>query len=182
MGRRAVSEESEQLSGLTSVLAANRPQLLRFFTARTGDAGEAEDVLQEIWLHISRAESGPIASPLAYLHRVGMNIVLDRVRERRRRTKRESDWIAVEHDVDPAGPGEVSDQSPSPLAVLEGRDRLRRLAEAIGQLPPGAARVFKRHKLDGLSHGEVAAELGISRSAVEKHIAVALRHLRELMA
>ena len=56
------------------------------------------------------------------------------------------------------------------------------LAEAIGQLPPGAARVFKRHKLDGLSHGEVAAELGISRSAVEKHIAVALRHLRELMA
>jgi len=39
--------------------------------------------------------------------------------------------------------------------------------------------VCRRHKLDGLSHAEVAAEFGITRSAVEKHIAVALRHLRE---
>ncbi|MEG8041644.1 sigma factor-like helix-turn-helix DNA-binding protein [Sphingomonas sp. LR59] len=42
-------------------------------------------------------------------------------------------------------------------------------------------RVFRRHKIVGLSHAEVAAEFGISRSAVEKHIAVALRHLRKAL-
>ncbi len=38
------------------------------------------------------------------------------------------------------------------------------------------------HKIEGLTHGEVAARLGISRSAVEKHMAVAMTHLRRLLA
>jgi RNA polymerase sigma-70 factor (ECF subfamily) len=166
---------------LTAALTEHRTQLLRFFTARTGDPAEAEDVVQEIWLHVTRFDSGPVANPLAYLHRVGMNIVLDRVRERRRRARREQDWIASAVDIDGAAGGEVPDAAPSPLAIVEGRERVRRLAAAIERLPPGAGRVFRRHKLDGLSHSDVAAELGISRSAVEKHIAVALRHLRELL-
>jgi RNA polymerase sigma-70 factor (ECF subfamily) len=33
------------------------------------------------------------------------------------------------------------------------------------------------HKFEGLSHPEVAAQLGISRSAVEKHMMAALKHL-----
>lgn len=177
-GRLAVAEECQVSAGLVAALAEHRHQLVRFFTSRTGDVVEAEDVVQEIWLHVSRAESGPVANPLAYLHRVGMNIVLDRVRERRRRERREQDWSDVTAGT---GNGEVSDDAPSPLDVVEGRERVRLLAAAIEKLPPGAGRVFRRHKLDGLSHSEVAAELGISRSAVEKHIAVAMRHLREAL-
>ena len=37
------------------------------------------------------------------------------------------------------------------------------------------------HKFDGLSHAEIAARLGISRSGVEKHIAVAMVHLRRAL-
>lgn len=176
-----VAEASGVSAGLTAALTEHRPQLVRFFTARTGNPAEAEDVVQDIWLHVTRFDSGPVSNPLAYLHRVGMNIVLDRVRERRRRERREQDWVASEVDLSGPNGGEVADDRPSPLAIVEGRERVRQLADAIGRLPPGARRVFQRHKLDGLSHGEVAAELGISRSAVEKHIAVALRHLRELL-
>jgi len=177
-GRMAVAEGNEVSAGLVAALAEHRHQLVRFFRSRTGDGAEAEDVVQEIWLHVSRAETGPVANPLAYLHRVGMNIVLDRVRERRRRERREQDWSDVAIG---SGDGEARDNSPSPLDVVEGRERVRLLAAAIEKLPPGASRVFRRHKLDGLSHSEVAAELGISRSAVEKHIAVAMRHLREAL-
>lgn len=173
--RSAVEDENEGAGGLTAVLTANRPQLIRFFTSRTGSPAEAEDVVQEIWLHVARAGTGPVVNPLAYLHRVGMNIVLDRVRERQRRARREQGWSDV--SVEQCG-GEATDDSPSPHDIVDGRQRARRLATAIEALPPGAGRVFRRHKLDGLSHSEVAAELGISRSAVEKHIAVALRHLR----
>jgi RNA polymerase sigma-70 factor (ECF subfamily) len=165
-------------AGLAAVLAEHRLQLIRFFTSRNGDAAEAEDVVQEIWFRISRADGGPVANPLAYLHRVGMNIVLDRLREDRRRVRREQDW--TESATTCAG-DEAVDETPSPHAIVEGRERIRALAEAIDRLPPGAARVFRRHKLDGISHAEIATELGISRSAVEKHIAVALRHLREAL-
>lgn len=160
------------------MLAEHRQQLIRFFTSRTGDAAEAEDVVQEIWLRVVRTESGPVANALAYLHRVGMNIVLDRLREGRRRARREQDWSNA---ATACVGGEPVDEAPSPLAIVEGRERIRALVAAIENLPPGAARVFRRHKLDGLGHAEIAAELGISRSAVEKHIAVALRHLREAL-
>jgi RNA polymerase sigma factor (sigma-70 family) len=176
--RSDVVDDRQDAGGLTVVLTANRPQLIRFFTSRTGSPTEAEDVVQEIWLHVARADTGPIASPLAFLYRVGMNIVLDRVRERQRRAKREHGWSDMM--IDQRG-GEAADDSPSPYEIVDGRQQAQRLAVAIQALPPGAARVFRRHKLDGLSHAEVAAELGITRSAVEKHIAVALRHLREAM-
>ena len=52
------------------------------------------------------------------------------------------------------------------------------LTSAVANLPDGARRVFRLHKIDGMSHAEVAATLGISKSGVEKHIAVAMRHLR----
>ena len=173
--RLAVADDEGIAAGLTAVLAAHRPQLVRFFTSRTGNAAEAEDVVQDIWLHVARSDSGPVATPLAYLHKIGMNIVLDRVRERQRRVRREQSWSDVA--IEQCG-GEATDDAPSPLAEAEGRQTVRQLAAAIETLPPGAARVFRRHKLDGVSQADLALELDISRSAVEKHMAVALRHLR----
>jgi len=164
------------------VLAANRPQLVRFFAGRTGSVAEAEDVVQEIWLHIGRPTdgpvAGPIANPLAYLHRIGMNIVLDRVRANGRRVRRDAGY--VEATISIAG-AEAVDDAPSAFDAVASRERIGHLAAALAGPPEGAMRVFRRHKIDGLSHAEVAAEFAISRSAVEKHIAVALRHLRKAL-
>jgi RNA polymerase sigma-70 factor (ECF subfamily) len=66
---------------------------------------------------------------------------------------------------------------PDAEAVYEARERLARLAAAIAALPPQCRRVFTLHKLHGLSHAEVATRLNISRSAVEKHMSAALKHL-----
>ena len=161
--------------GLGRVLAENRARLIRFFTSRTGSPDEAEDVVQEIWLHIQRADCGPIANPLSYLHRVGMNLVIDRLRGGRRRTARDTAWADATTTL--AG-DEAVDEAPSPFDQLAGREAAARAAAAIAALPPGARRVFTWHRVEGRSHAAIAAELGISRSAVEKHIAVALRHLR----
>jgi len=38
----------------------------------------------------------------------------------------------------------------------------------------GTREVFFMHRLQGLSHAEIAEKLGVSKSAVEKHIASAL--------
>ena len=173
-----INSSEIKLAGLEAVFIANRPAILRFFVSRTRSATEAEEVVQEIYLRLNRAGGTPIAEPLNYLYRIGLNIVIDRTREQRRRALRDEAWS--EATTSRIGDSAV-DQSPSPLEALERRQQVARVAAAIAALPPAAGRAFRLHKIDGLSHAEVAAALGISRSGVEKHIAIAVRHLAKAL-
>lgn len=157
-------------SGLMQIYQESRAELLRFLTARVGDRAEAEDLLQDLWLRIAGAESGPVANGRAYLYRAAQNLVLDRARARQRRMARETAWSGVEHD--PADPRADIE------AGIDAREDAAALASALTKLPEKAGLVFRLHKIDGLAHAEIAARLGISRSGVEKHIATAMVHLR----
>lgn len=163
-------------AGLAALYAAYRPELLRFLITRTGDPAEAEDVLQELWLRVHAAGGSPVANGRAYLYRAAQNLVLDRMRERRRRSTRDRDWSVAEYGA--ASPGETADPRPGAEQAMEDQQRSARLATAIAALPPAAGRVFRLHKLDGLPHADVARELGITRSGVEKHMATAMTFLR----
>jgi len=165
--------------GLRGLYVAHRAELLRFLSARTGDAAEAQDLVQEVWLRIERGALGPIANGRAYLFRIAHHLVLDRVRERARRAARERDWADVALDQ---REGEADPQQASTEAMLIATQDSARLAAAIAALPEGAGRAFRLHKIDGLSHAETAARLGISRKGVEKHMAVAMTHLRRSLA
>lgn len=166
-------------AGLAELYAMHRAELLRFLTARTGHAAEAEDILQEVWLRIDAAPSGPISNGRGYLYRIAQNLVLDRLREARRRAAREQDWadVVLDQRAEQAEPSTTIDAE----SILIARQDAARLAAAIATLPPGAARVFRLHKLEGLSHSETAAKLGISRKGVEKHMAVSMAYLRRAL-
>jgi RNA polymerase sigma-70 factor (ECF subfamily) len=156
-------------------LLAHRPALLRVRPARLGSAAEAEDCLQDLYLKLrgSEAQGAPDA-PLAYLYRAAASVALDRIRSRGRGARRDAEWTDSQTVM--AGSEAVADAVPADEALIA-RERLQQLAQAVAALPNQARRVFTRLKLDGLSHAEVAAELGISKSAVEKNIATAMRHL-----
>lgn len=161
-------------TGLAGVFLENRERLVRFFTSRTRDPADAEEIVQEIYVRLGTASTAPLADPLGYLHRIGLNLVVDRVRERERRAKRERDWS----DARTSYVGEDAvDESPSPFDYLADRERQARFERTLASMPPGAARVFRMHRIEGLSHREVSERLGISRKGVEKHMTVALRHL-----
>jgi RNA polymerase sigma factor (sigma-70 family) len=165
-------------SGLVLLFAELRAELVRFLAARTGSPADAEDLAQELWLRIQGVQPGPIGNGRAYLYRAAQNLVLDQVRERRRREAREAHWHAA---AAASADGEVIDSGPDALDAMIERERDVALARAIEGLPEGAGRVFRLHKLEGLSHSDIAARLGISRSGVEKHVAVAMAHLRRAM-
>jgi RNA polymerase sigma-70 factor (ECF subfamily) len=163
--------------GLLDVLARERGAVRRFLIARTRSDALADDLMSELWVKARAAEGGEIGNATAYLYRMANNLVLDHLREERRRARREQDWTSEQVGPLPAT-GEAAAPDPSAEARMIEADERRRLAEAIAALPEGARRVLRMHKLEGLSHGEVAESLGISRSAVEKHMAVAMTHLR----
>uniref|UniRef100_UPI0035CACF06 RNA polymerase sigma factor n=1 Tax=uncultured Sphingomonas sp. TaxID=158754 RepID=UPI0035CACF06 len=176
-----VGHTQAEQSGLKGIYRENRGPLLRFVIARCGDAADAEDILQDLWLRLDTVASGPIDNGRAYLFRMAQNLVLDRLRERRRREQRDHHWTSATLAVDPRA-GEVVDQTDDAERTLIKREDATRLARAIADLPPGAGQAFRLHKIEGLSQPEVAARLGISRSGVEKHMAVAMAHLRRALA
>jgi RNA polymerase sigma-70 factor (ECF subfamily) len=167
--------------GLALLLSQHRAPLLRFLRARTGDAAEAEDVVQELWLRLRTQPVGPVSNGRAYLFQMANNLVLDRVRERQRRARRDRQW-SESVQLAGGGGGEVAAPDPAPPDALIEEEELKQLAAAVDALPEGARRAFWMHKIEGASHAEVAARLGISRSGVEKHIALAMKHLRRMLA
>jgi RNA polymerase sigma factor (sigma-70 family) len=105
-------------------------------------------------------------------------LLLDGGRERPGRRRRDRLWSESVHDGatdEPAAPGPMPDE-----ALIE-QEEQQQLAAAVAALPEAARRAFLLHKVEGCSHAEVAARLGISRSGVEKHMAVAMKHLRRLL-
>ena len=162
-------------SALVAAYLERRADLTRFFTLRLRSAAAAEDLVQEIFIRLADAAApAEIQNPAAYLYRLGSNLMLDRLRGERRAGRREAAW--VETQTSRLGGVEVSVE-PTAEAAVAARQRLAILAEALLDLSPQTQRVFRMHKFEGMSHPEVAQALGISRSAVEKHMMAALKHL-----
>jgi len=63
----------------------------------------------------------------------------------------------------------VIDTSPDAVETLITQEMLHHLADAIASLPDRRREVVILHKLKGLSHKEVAEQLGLSARTVEKH-------------
>jgi len=159
---------------LIAAYMRKRADLVRFFTLRTGSVAAAEDVVQDLYVKLSEMETpADLRSPEAFLYRMGSNLLLDRAKQQRRQAARDHAWSRVDAGD---GPEPVANEPPADNAVAA-RQRLARLLAALDQLPPQVAAAFRLHKFDGLTHGEVAARMGVSRSSVEKYIMTALRAL-----
>lgn len=174
-------KQRSQVTGLAGVLNDNRDALLRFLAARCGDAAAAEDLLHDLWIRIETVSTGPIANGRAYLFRMANNLVLDAARCRTRAMTRDRAWI--EQDGGAGLPAEARpDPAPAADEALAARQEAELLHRAIADLPPGAARALRLHRFAGLKQVEVAREMGVSVSAVEKHLATAMKHLRNRLA
>lgn len=167
-------DSSIPAAGLEATFLANRAALLRFLAAR--GAGEAaEDLLQELWIRVSTARTGPVAAPLAYLYRAANMLMIDRYRSQQQAARRDFAW-AEANGLSDSAPAEA----PSAERTLLGREALQRVADAIEALGPRASAAFRRHRLDGIPQREVAAELGVSLSTIESDLRMAYRTITQL--
>lgn len=160
---------------LLSTYFEQRESLRRFFQARLGPAADVEDLLQDLYLKVVGFDgASEVREPRAYLYRLASNLMMDRWRSGRRAAARDAAWRDVTHVQ---GATEDLDDAPSAEAVLAGRERLGQLVKALDRLPDRTKTIFRLHKFEGLSYGEVARTLDVSKSTVEKHMMDALRIL-----
>ncbi|BBP83718.1 RNA polymerase sigma factor [Pseudomonas sp. Pc102] len=146
-------------------------ELVRFLSARLGDRQAAADVAHDAYLRVmERASQERIESPRAFLYRTALNLVVD---EHRRNAVRRNEPLEVLDEEE-----DSRHRSPSPLRLLAQVQRLGLLQRALDELPALCRDAFLLRRLEGLSHDEIAARLGISRSLVEKHIVNAMKHCR----
>lgn len=161
--------------GLKAIMLANRGALLRFVAARRVLPDEAEDLLQDLFVKIECQAIGPVAEPRAYLYRMLDNLLLDRRRAAARRAGREDAWSTAW-----AGGTCGADDQPSVERVLIARERVAMVWSALSELPERTVEVFRRFRLDGVPQKRIADDLGISVSAVEKHLQKAYKVVVEL--
>ncbi|MEN7536745.1 RNA polymerase sigma factor [Aurantiacibacter flavus] len=163
-------------SGLEAAFLDNRERLLRFLVAR-GAGDEAEDVLQEIWLRISRRQTGPVASPLSYMFRTADLLLIDRYRARRQAERRDRAWSEVHSGTTPG----VSDE-PSADRKLASRQLALLVKKLLDEMePPRVGAVFRRHRIDGIAQRQIAEEFGVSISTVESDLRRAYKALAGLL-
>ncbi len=67
----------------------------------------------------------------------------------------------------------------SPEAQFQAGQRIQQVAEVLRKLPYKCRRAFILHRFEGRTHTEIARELGVSRSMVEKYLIRALDRLRQ---
>jgi RNA polymerase sigma factor (sigma-70 family) len=167
--------KDEAPTALIAAYLERRADLVRFFTLRLRSATAAEDLVQEMYLRLSGVAPGAeVHNPVGYLYRLGSNLMLDRLRGERRSARRDAEWRGVQRSQ---LAGHDLSEEPDAEGAVAARQRLAQVVQAVGELPPQTQRVFRMHKLEGKSHSDVAQALGISRSAVEKHMIAALKHL-----
>ncbi len=145
---------------------------LRGQVSRATRRDDAEDLLHDAWVRMTE-RAAAVDNAEAFLVRSAANGGRDAYRRERR--QRPSSQIS---ETQIAG---VRDDVPLQDEALIARHRLERLLQGIDQLSPRTREVFLMHRLDGRKHREIAAELGITQSAVEKHVAKAVEVLTNWM-
>ena len=158
-------------NGLEAVFLNNRTALLRFLNAR-GGAEAAEDLLQELWFRAVRTSSEPIADPVAYLFRAAENLLRDRHRRLAAQRRGEGEWLKFR-----LASSNQAVQSISGEDLMLARDQLRTIEATLAALGERTNLIFRRFRIDGLTQKQIADEMGISLSAVEKHLQRAYRAL-----
>jgi len=149
-----------------SITAAQIEQLFREHYAMvfraayrvTGNAAEAEDVLQTVFLRLLRRlpDAEAVEHPESYLRRAAVNAAVDVVRARVHASP-----VPLE-DLEPVlvSPSGSADRM---LKAGEIRDWLR---QTVARLSPRAAEIFALRFYEGLTNPEIARLLGTTEASV----------------
>lgn len=135
-----------------------------------GCSHHAADLAQDTFLRLLvRGKPVTDRAPRALLARIARGLVIDHWR----RDALERAYLDALAQLPEAS-------HPSPAVRHEALQCLERIAQLLDGLKPAVREAFLLYQLGGLSHAQVAQELGVSSRTVERHVASALLHCYHL--
>ena len=151
----AIDEQTE-LTALERIFRDNHGKIFATAYRITGNAADAEDVMQGVFLHLLRrpADAPPLEKLDGYLRRSAVNGALDILRSRRS--------VGLED----LPPNALRDPHPDPATTLEAAEIRAALRGAVAGLSPRSAEVFALRYFEGYRNLEIARMLGISQTLV----------------
>lgn len=150
-------------------LSQYRPALVSFFRRRCRNSAEAEDLAQDVILRTLHRRWNTVEEAKGYIFRTAANIWCDRGRRQSASGGTEIPWD--ENIV-----SEVSGGIPVERVLLS-EEELHRVSVALLKLTERSRAIFVLNRLEQMKNSQIATMLGISESAVEKHMTKALAHL-----
>jgi len=146
---------------------------LHAFAKRRAGRQEAEDIVQDAYLHLlQRGSAATLEHPRSYLYQIAANLAVDFARKakvRLRHLQEEPEFFCT------------SEGPPGPEAAAGSALELRQLQAALAELPKICREAFWLNRFEGLSHTEIAQRLGISARTIDRHMARAAAHLRRTL-
>lgn len=154
------------------LLAEQRRELVRFLTAKLGNPDDAQELAQDALIRIHRLrDSNHIENRRAYMYQVASNLATDKIRRKVLLNR----YLEGESARLQDGEAQSAD---APEEIVSARQQLTQMRKIIDGLPFKCRQALMLHRVRGLTYSEIAAELDVSVSSVEKYILEALRHFR----
>ena len=133
---------------------AERPRLTAIAIRILGSKADADDVLQETWLRLSRSDN--IDDPPAWLTTVVTRLCLDQLRKRRTRSVAETEGPADAAPVDPEADVLLAEKMGDAMQIV------------LDTLAPAERAAFVLHDVFGYPFDEISAVMGRSGTAVRQ--------------
>ena len=161
------------LAAFETIYRAHSGRLYSVACRMLGNAADAEDLLQDIFLAAHRKlDSFRGDSALGtWLYRLATNLCLDYLRSRAAKSGQLTGALDDEPTLDDAGSRRLAERTV---------DRMD-LERALEQLPAGCRTAFVLHDIEGLEHREVAETLGIAEGTSKSQVHKARLRLRAIL-
>lgn len=156
------------------IFLSNRPQIQRFLHQRIHCQDTAADLIQDLYLRLMLLKPAPNSETevRAWLFTVASNLSIDHLRSHKRRGELLDQYL---------GDKTEADHLEAPERIAEAQDQLQQVQSALAELPDQCAEILYLSRVEGLGHAEIARQLKISTSWVEKQLARALNHCRQTL-
>lgn len=167
---------TSEMTNFDAVVAEYWPRIYRFALASLREKGAAESLAQDCFLRAwkYREKFRGDASVSTWLMQIAVNLLRDRIRNRRLQFWRRREALAA-GDL-------LADNRSSPEMSAAARQQLASVWEASGKLPERQRTVFLLRFVEDMDLLEIAAAMGLSEGTVKVHLFRALNSVREKVA
>jgi RNA polymerase sigma-70 factor (ECF subfamily) len=156
-----------------AMVSRYRRPLISYFRRRGVEDHLCEDLAQEVFARVGKRDTAGFDNPEAYVFSSASSVYIDHLRRRQSRHLDAHDTI---EGLD------FESEAPDAVRVLQGKQAIQRLRAILEELPARTREILLLSRLEGLSHTQLATRYEISSSAIEKHLARGLSHVRKRFA